>query len=235
MKRSLLIILFTVLPFLMTGCQKEAAPPLPQEETSSEAAGEESAAQAPKEEEAPQEEETPKAPAEEEPPAWASLSFVLDEESLTLPFAYSQISDSWKIDPEFEEVSEDTVLAPGERTNDGIPLISEKWGSMLVSAGFVNESEEEKPLSQCSIWILALDATWAEEEERPALSLPGEISWGADEGALKEAYGEPSVEPFYSESMYYSSYSYSWQYLREMELVVYDEQGLTAFTLKTSE
>ena len=227
MSKFSFVFLFSMIPFLLAGCQKQASPAPAEKETVSEITAEE-------EEEKPQEEEEmPREETEEtEVPEWASLTLVLDGQSLTLPFAYSEISDSWTLDPESEAFSEDTVLEPGQRTRDGIPLISEEWGDMLISAGFMNDSDQPKPLSQCSIWVLSLDSTWAEEEGRPSLSLPGEITWGDSAEAVREAYGSPSVEPFYSESMYYSSYSYSWEYLRELDMVIYDEQGLTMVTVK---
>jgi hypothetical protein len=35
--------------------------------------------------------------------------------------------------------------------------------------------------------------------------------------------------------MFYSSYTYDWKFVRDMELVVYDEEGLTMFSLSSLE
>lgn len=220
------MILFLSTGLLLTSCLKQDASS-PSENPSG-ASGEDASA------ENASGEETEPGP-EQETPIWADQAFLLDEESLSLPFAYKEIRDTWSIDPENELFAADTVLSPGERTMGNIPLISETWEDMLVSAGFVNLSDRDLPLEDCSVWSITMDATWAGEDGRPSLSLPGNLTWGAGAGDIKDALGEPSVEPFYSESMYYSSYTYDWQFVKDMELVVYDEEGLTMFSLSSLE
>lgn len=222
--RSLILLLFTGL--VLTSCSGQNASPAP--ETKEEAEKSEGA-------ESPSEgsgDNTENAAVPEDP-GWTDLTFLLEEESLSLPFAFEEITDSWSIDPETDGPAADTVLSPGERTTDNIPLISEAWDDLLVSAGFVNLSDRDLPLAECSVWSITMDATWAGEDGRPPLSLPGGLTWGAGGNDIKAALGEPSVEPFYSESMHYTSYSYDWKFVRDMEFVVYDEEGLTMFNLKT--
>ncbi len=234
MKKSRSVILSLLTGLLLTSCLRQSVPPLTEEPSeASEAAAPEQSPEAgsPSAEEAAPEEpgEAPR----EEMPAWAGMTFLLGEASLTLPFSFAGIGDEWQVDPENSILPADTVLSPGERTMDNVPLISESWGEMLVTAGFVNLSDKDLPLEECSVWSITMDATWAGEEERPSLSLPGDLTWGAGAEDIKNALGEPSVEPFYSESMFYSSYTYDWKFVRDMELVVYDEEGLTMFTLSS--
>lgn len=231
-KKSRSVILFLLTCFVLTSCLGRNASPAAEKapEKTEDGAAQESSS--PSEEEAEAASETPEE-ASESAPAWADLTFLLEEESLTLPFAFEEIGDTWHVDPENDILAADAVLSPGERTTDTIPIISESWEGMLVSAGFVNLSDRELPLEECSVWSFTMDATWAGEDEKPSLSLPGGLTWGAGTGEIREALGDPSVEPFYSESMYYSAYTYDWKFVRDMEFVIYDEEGLTAFTLST--
>ena len=241
MKKVRVLILFLFTGLLLTSCLREAVPPLT-EEASGET--ENAAPEQLPEEVSPSGEEAEAAPAgeteeasekspAEEVPAWAGMTFLLEDASLTLPFSFADLGDDWSIDPESNVLPADTVLAPGERTMGNVPIISESWDEMLVTAGFVNLSGEALPLEKCSLWSITMDATWAGEEDRPSLSLPGDLTWGESAEDVKKAYGDPSVEPFYSESMSYSSYTYDWKFVRDMELVVYDEDGLTMFTLSS--
>lgn len=240
MKKFRSVIVFLLTGLLLTSCLGRSVPSLsetPSGKAETAAPRESPEASSPEGEEAaegaPQEAEEAEEVPEEEIPAWAGMTFLLGDTSLTLPFSFGEIGDTWSVDPENDILPADTVLSPGERTMDNVPLISESWGEMLVTAGFVNLSGKELPLKECSIWSITMDATWAGEDERPALSLPGDLTWGASAEDIKAALGEPSVEPFYSESMFYSSYTYDWKFVRDMELVVYDEEGLTMFSLSS--
>lgn len=229
------VILFLLICFILTSCLGRGAAP-DAEETPGNA---EKTEEGESPESSPPSEEAQASASEaagedpESTPEWTDLTFLLEEESLALPFAFEEIGDTWRVDPENDILAADTVLSPGERTTDNIPLISESWEDMLVSAGFVNLSDRELPLEECSVWSFTMDATWAGEDGKPSLSLPGDLTWGAGAGDVRSALGDPSVEPFYSESMNYSAYTYDWKFVRDMEFVIYDEEGLTSFSLST--
>lgn len=246
MKKFRSVILSLLTGLLLTSCLRQSVPPLSEKPSGEEETAvpeEPSEASSQKEEDGDDiseeagddaSEEAGEAP-EEELPAWAGMTFLLGDASLTLPFSFSEIGDTWSVDPENSILPADAVLSPGERTMDSVPLISESWDEMLVTAGFVNLSGKELPLEECSVWSITMDATWAGEDERPSLSLPGDLTWGNSAEDIKASLGDPSVEPFYSESMFYSSYTYDWKFVRDMELVVYDEEGLTMFSLSSLE
>ena len=151
MKKFRSVIVFLLTGLLLTSCLGRSVPSLsetPSGKAETAAPKESPEASSEGEEGAPQEAEEAEEVPEEEIPAWAGMTFLLGDTSLTLPFSFGEIGDTWSVDPENDILPADTVLSPGERTMDNVPLISESWGEMLVTAGFVNLSGKELPLKE---------------------------------------------------------------------------------------
>lgn len=78
-----------------------------------------------------------------------------------------------------------------------------------------------------------MDVRWAESDDYPELILPGNITWGSTAEDIIDAYGEPDEAPVYSEEYGYTIYKYTNpERDYHVELIVYDELGLTEISLR---
>ena len=87
---------------------------------------------------------------------------------------------------------------------------------------------------ETDVWAIEFDITWCKTDNYPEVVLPGGITWGATVDDVKAAYGEPEGEPYYAESLNYWSYTYEDEdndYV--VELVIYDDRGLTEISVKS--
>ena len=97
--------------------------------------------------------------------------------------------------------------------------------------GFFNDSSEQKPVTECVVTKVSLDASWG--DSYPEVILPGGVTWGSNRNDVESVYGKPSEEPYYSESLNYYSYDYSdSSYTNNVELSIYDDGGVSEIAIR---
>ncbi len=152
-----------------------------------------------------------------------------------LPFAYSIIKDKYTFDLADYGYENGYTLGPNEYILATVFLDNADYDSDLdVSAGFMNTTSEDQDIMETDVWAIEFDITWCKTDNYPEVVLPGGITWGATVDDVKAAYGEPEGEPYYAESLNYWSYTYEDEdndYV--VELVIYDDRGLTEISVKS--
>ncbi len=163
-----------------------------------------------------------------------SGQLIFDGRLLTVPFNYSEICDKYSFDPADYGYKDGIELESGQRVVGTVELESEEMDDNVTFwAGFINDTDKPLDIMDSKVNAIRLDIRWSNTEDYPTLILPGSISWGSTLEDIYAAYGEPEKEPAYMEDSGYTSLSYdSGDYRYYVELIVYDEIGLTEVSIR---
>ena len=152
-----------------------------------------------------------------------------------LPFDYSLISDKYTFDLADYGKEDGYQLEANEYTLSTIylenPDIDEDFD---YTVGFKNTTSEAKDIKSTSIWAMDFDMTFCDTTNYPKVVLPKGITWGSTLDEVKAAYGEPSQDPYYADSLGYWSYTYEDDDLDySVELIIYEDKGVTEIDVKS--
>ena len=163
-----------------------------------------------------------------------SGQLIFDGRLLTVPFNYSEICDKYSFDPADYGYKDGIELESGQRVVGTVELESEEMDDNVTFwAGFINDTDKPLDIMDSKVNAIRLDIRWSNTEDYPTLILPGNITWGSTLEDIYAAYGEPEKEPAYMEDSGYTSLSYdSGDYRYYVELIVYDEIGLTEVSIR---
>ena len=161
-----------------------------------------------------------------------SLEFLLEGKKYTLPCAFTEFTDAgWTYDEEDYKEDDDYLVEPGKDTLCVFRLQNSKYENFYMYVGFFNDSSEQKPVTECVVTKVSLDASWG--DSYPEVILPGGVTWGSNRNDVESVYGKPSEEPYYSESLNYYSYDYSdSSYTNNVELSIYDDGGVSEIAIR---
>ena len=152
-----------------------------------------------------------------------------------LPFDYSLISDKYTFDLADYGKEDGYQLEANEYTLSTIYLEnSEIDEDFDYTVGFKNTTSEAKDIKSTSIWAMDFDMTYCDTTNYPKVVLPKGITWGSTLDEVKAAYGEPSQDPYYADSLGYWSYTYEDDDLDySVELIIYEDKGVTEIDVKS--
>lgn len=157
------------------------------------------------------------------------LAFSVDGTVVTLPFAYSEIKDSWIFDLAKYGYEDGYIMNKNDKTYPTIDLTNEAYEAK-ASVGFINHSDGQKDILDCDIWAFELSTDYA--DTYPEIELPKGIVWGSSVEDVKAAYGEPEDEPYRAEELKYWEYHYETANEGKIRLTIYDEGGLKGISLQ---
>lgn len=161
---------------------------------------------------------------------WTQMVFALDDEVWQIPFSYPAISGEWSFNLADYGYTSGYVTNPGDKQYATIQLSSSKY-DMDFTVGLINLTESTQDITQNDVWAVSMSIEWA--DSYPSLTLPGGIHWGSTMEEIEAVYGQPSDDPYYSESNGYYSIEYQTSdYSKQMELTIYDDGGLKAVRLE---
>ena len=152
-----------------------------------------------------------------------------------LPFDYSLISDKYTFDLADYGKEDGYQLEANEYTLSTIYLEnSEIDEDFDCTVGFKNLTSEAKDIKTTSIWAMDFDMTYCKTDNYPKVVLPKGITWGSTLDEVKAAYGEPTEDPYYADSLGYWSYTYSDDDLDySVDLIIYEDKGVTEIDVKS--
>lgn len=156
--------------------------------------------------------------------AWKSMKFNLNGTDMVLdklPFASIE-ADGWSFDPALYGM-EGLSADPGVFYQRSVCLINESYDEETCIVGFANFGEEACGLDSIGVWSIEFVAK--DKTNYPEVTLEGGITWGADEAAVKEAYGEPSASERYDDAGY-TELTYTDNVANTVYLDIYDDGGL---------
>ncbi|SEQ55125.1 hypothetical protein SAMN02910369_02000 [Lachnospiraceae bacterium NE2001] len=163
-----------------------------------------------------------------------SKELIFDGKTYTIPFDYSKIAKKYTFELADYGYEEGYQLSSGDMITGTIALANKDMDeNVSIWVGFINEAEKAADLKDTKVNSFRMDVRWADTEKYPELILPNEITWGSTAEDILAAYGEPQETPVYSDEYGYTVYRYtnaSRDY--NVELIVYDELGLTEISLR---
>ena len=164
-----------------------------------------------------------------------SEQFIMDGVTYTLPFDYALIKDKYTFDLSDYGKEDGYILNPEDKTSSTIELNnSELDKDFDFYVGFVNTTDTAIDIKESSIWAVDFDKSWSKTDNYPNIVLPGGITWGSSIDDIKKAYGEPSEEPYYADSMKYWEYTYlDNDYDYRVYLTIYEDSGLSKIRLQS--
>ena len=166
-----------------------------------------------------------------QPMDWSNLEVKIDEQSYSPQFNYSQlVENGWSFNPEIYGLSDDlpsNLFISGETFDIG--LSNEAYEDGVVSIWLVNTADEPKPVIESQVFSLTINVK--DKLNRPNISVPGNIPFGASEEEIKEAFGEPN-EINRNDAEMYTEPVYSNESLASIHYYVYDEGNMLGFSAK---
>ncbi len=163
-----------------------------------------------------------------------SKELIFDGHTYTIPFDYSKIMEKYSFELSDYGYEEGYKLSSGDMITGTIALENKDMDkNVSIWVGFINDTDSAADLKDTSVNSFRMDVRWAESDDYPELILPGNITWGSTAEDIIDAYGEPDEAPVYSEEYGYTIYKYTNpERDYHVELIVYDELGLTEISLR---
>ena len=162
-----------------------------------------------------------------------SGEFSFNGKKMTIPFDYSEISSEYTFDLADYGKEEGYSLKPGEYVLSTVSLENPNIDSgFSFYVGFKNLGTEDTDIKKTSVYSINMDSKWCDSDNYPKVVLPKGITWGSTLDDIKAAYGEPTTEPYYSDTLKYWEYQYSSSDKSyQITLTIYEEFGLTGIDL----
>lgn len=156
--------------------------------------------------------------------AWKSMAFSLDGKDFVLDrLTLSEIeNEGWSFDPAtygMQELAADPLVF----YQRSVALLHDGYDEGSFVVGFTNFGEKTCGLDAINIW--SVEFASKDVANYPQVTIEGGITWGADEAALKAAYGEPSAAERHDDTGY-TQYIYTDNAANVVYLDVYDNGGL---------
>lgn len=177
------------------------------------------------------------APAEESPEvekitsdgAWKSMAFNVDGTDFVLDrLTLAELEDlGWSFDPEIYGL-QDFSAEPLVFYQRSVVLNQEDYDEESFIVGFTNFGDEACGLDSINVWTVEFVSK--DIANYPQVTIEGGITWGADEAAIKAAYGEPSAAEQFDG---YTHYTYTDNLANVVYLDVYDDGGLGRIVMES--
>lgn len=127
------------------------------------------------------------------------------------------------------EMETDEKIVDSKAKTSIIEITHEKYKNNGILISMINQSDKEKDITECGVWSIKIDNY---KKDYPIeFTLPGNIKTGSTIEEIEKAYGKLQKENIYrSEQSGYTKYHYKDENNSYLDLVVYDDIGLRAFT-----
>lgn len=163
--------------------------------------------------------------------AWKSMAFNVDGTDFVLDrLTLAELENAgWSFDPAtygMQDLSADPLVF----YQRSVVLDHEGYDGGSLVVGFTNFGEEPCGLDAINVW--SVEFTSKDIANYPQVTLEGGITWGADEAALKSAYGEPSSSERHDDGGY-TQYIYTDTAANVIYLDVYDNGGLEKIVMES--
>jgi hypothetical protein len=161
---------------------------------------------------------------------WTQMVFALDDKVWQIPFSYPDLSSDWSFNLADYGYTDGYVTNAGDQTYATVQLSNPTY-DMDFMIGLINLTNGTQDITENDVWAVDMSIEWA--NSYPSLTLPGGIHWGSTLEEIEAVYGQPTEDPYYSDSLGYYSIDYQTSdYNKVMELTVYDDGGLKAVRLE---
>lgn len=156
--------------------------------------------------------------------AWKSMKFTLDgKELLFIKLPYSSLTEQgWTFDYNTYGMK-DLMTDSGVFYQRSIYLEHEGMDEGTICIGLANFNDEKSKVDDMHLW--SIEFTSKDKTNYPEVTLESGITWGADEKAVKEAYGEPSASERNDDEKY-TKLTYTDNAGKTIYLNIYDDGGL---------
>lgn len=163
--------------------------------------------------------------------AWKSMAFNVDGTDFVLDrLTLAELENSgWSFDPAVYGL-QDLSAEPLVFYQRSVVLNHEDFDAESFIIGFTNFGEEPCGLDDINVWSVEFKSK--DIANYPQVTLEGGITWGADEAALKSAYGEPSASERHDDGGY-TQYTYTDTVSNVIYLDVYDNGGLEKIVMES--
>ena len=163
------------------------------------------------------------------------MTISIDGQTLTLPFAYSEVKDKFKVDLSPYGFDDGYILNPGDSIASTIDVQHDFDDRFELQFGFANNSDSSKDILECDVSSLYADIEGMENTNYPNITLSGGITWGSTLDEVEAVYGKPKEDDIYrADELYYWSYTYtSEDYSTQVILHIYDDGGVKEIDLRT--
>lgn len=163
--------------------------------------------------------------------AWKSMAFSIDGKDFVLDrLTLSEIeNEGWSFDPAvygMQDLSADPLVF----YQRSVVLTHEGYDEGTFIVGFTNFGEEACGLDNINVWGVEFAAK--DIANHPQVTIESGITWGADEAALKAAYGEPSAAERHDDAGY-TQFIYTDNVANAVYLDVYDDGGLGRIVMES--
>ena len=161
--------------------------------------------------------------------AWKSMKFTLDGNELVLiKLPYSSLTEQgWSFDYNVYGMK-DLLTDSGVFYQRSVYLDHEGMDDGTICIGFANFNDEKSKVDD--MHICSIEFTSKDKTQYPEVTLEGGITWGADEEAIKSAYGEPSASERNDDEKY-TNLTYTDNAGKTIYLNIYDDGGLGKITM----
>lgn len=162
---------------------------------------------------------------------WSALEVKIDDIIYSPQFNYSQlVENGWSFDPAIYGLGDGIKSGVYISSDIGdIGLTNDSYEDGVLSIGIVNNADETKPVSESQVFSLTINVK--DKLNRPNISVPGNISFGASADEIKALMGEPNETNRNDEEMY-TELVYSNESLASIRYYVYDEGNMLGFSAK---
>ena len=155
---------------------------------------------------------------------WTSGEFMIDGDFYQLNKPFTKFYDkNWN----FEDT--DVIkknLHSGEETED--ILIKNSFNKSSITIRLINKNDKDTNIKDCLVWSISVDNTGSDDYVE--FTLPGQITNGSKELEIESLYGKLEDDDITRDEVALSTtYHYSVDDKKELNLVIFDNGGLKAF------
>lgn len=161
------------------------------------------------------------------------FNIIIDNKKYEFPYSYNEFKENgWKIS---SDVDVDSIVLESGSVSEMMTLVNEQYGieydNFSILCQFKNLSNQVKPLSQCEICYLSLDAANGMKllNQFPEVKLSSEIGFKSTEGAVIEKYGDP-IDSF--SNNYCSVLTYQNEEDQFLQFIIYEDYGVVGIELQ---
>ncbi len=163
---------------------------------------------------------------------WDEGTIKINGTEISLPFSYKELEQikCKTAEQYYNNISENYVFNAGEEEEQLVVVDTVKKGYLTLGCANAGKS----PCTLPNVRVYSVEAEALNENTKPELSLPGDITWGASLDEIEDAYGEENREKNYDSEKKITKLTYKSDKDSDkkkfggyrMVLEVHDEEGL---------
>lgn len=160
------------------------------------------------------------------PGDWKALEVKINGELFVPKFDYSRLTEKdWSFDPAIYGL-ENYNVESGVYLSPDVFLDNPNYEGGIIAVGFTNTSSEAKTINEAQVYAIKVKVK--DKVNRPDISVPGNIAFGATAEDIKAAFGEPS-ETSRNDEEAYNELTYRSENMEVVHYYVYDNGNMLGF------